>query len=238
MLNYDSLTFAEAKTMQEDFRRHLKFDIPNNQIIKTIAGADISYNKDSTLMFGVIVVLSYPDLKLKAYSLATAESNFPYKPGYLGFREVPTLMKVWEQINEKPDVVVLDGQGYLHPRRMGVASHFGVLTEHSTIGCAKTSLYGFYEEPEISKFSSSRVYERGSSEHIGYALRTKHKNKPVYISPGYGLSLKKSLEIMKGCCRNHQLPEPTRMAHNIVNEFRIGKLQAGYHEVKPTLELF
>lgn len=238
MLNYDNISFDEAKIMQEDFRKQLKFDIPNSQNIKTIAGADISYNKDSTLMFGVIIILSYPDLKLKAYSLATSETNFPYKPGYLGFREVPTLMKVWKQINEKPDVVVLDGQGYLHPRRMGVASHFGVLTGCPTIGCAKTSLYGFYEEPAIYKFSSNLVYESGSNEHIGYALRTKDHNKPVYISPGYGLSLLKSLEIMKGCIRNHKIPEPTRMAHDIVNEFRIGKLQAGYHEVKPSLELF
>lgn len=238
MLNYDNLTFAEAKIMQEDFRKQLKFDIPDNQIIKSIAGADISYNKDSTLMFGAIIILSYPDLKLKAYSLATSETSFPYKAGYLGFREIPTLLKVWEQINEKPDVVVLDGQGYLHPRRMGVASHFGVLTGNSTIGCAKTSLYGFYEEPAASKFSSSFVYENGSNEHIGYALRTKSNNKPVYISPGYGLSLTKSLEIMKGCIRNHKIPEPTRMAHDIVNGFRIGKLQAGYYGVKPPLELF
>jgi deoxyribonuclease V len=238
MLNYDKLTFAEAKIIQDNFRKELKFDIPDSKIIKTIAGADISYNKNSTLMFGAIIILGYPDLKLKAYSLATSETNFPYKAGYLGFREIPTLLKVWEQINEKPAVVVLDGQGFLHPRRMGVASHFGVLTGNPTIGCAKTSLYGFYEEPTASKFSSSLVYESGSSEHIGYALRTKQNNKPVYISPGYGLSLIKSLEIMRGCIGKYRIPEPTRMAHDIVNEFRIGKLQAGYYEVKPSLELF
>ena len=238
MLDYDHLTFADAKIMQEDFRKQLRFEIPDYSDIKTIAGADISYNRDSTLMFGAIVILSYPTLKLKAYALATAETNFPYKSGYLGFREVPTLLEVWQQIVEKPDVVVLDGQGFLHPRRMGVASHFGVLTGSSTIGCAKTSLYGFYEEPSISKRSSSDVYENGSKEHIGYALRTKDNTNPVYVSPGYGLSLPKSLEVMKRCIGSYRVPEPTRIAHELVNDFRLGKLQAGYHEIELTLSLF
>jgi deoxyribonuclease V len=238
MLNYDYLSFAETKIMQEDFRKQFKFETPDNMDIKTIAGADISYNKDSTLMFGAIVILSYPNLKLKAYALATSETNFPYRPGYLGFREVPTLLKVWERLIEKPDVVVLDGQGFLHPRRMGIASHFGVLTTSATIGCAKSSLYGFYEEPKFSKNAFSSVYESDSKEHIGYALRTKDNVNPVYISPGYGLTLPKSLEIMKKCIGNYRIPEPTRVAHQIVNEFRLGNLLAGYHEAEPILELF
>ncbi|MFD0941299.1 endonuclease V [Pedobacter boryungensis] len=237
-LNYDELTFVEAKLMQEEFRKQLKFDIPNSKVINSIAATDISYNPNSTTMYGTIVILSYPELRLKAYSLVTCETNFPYKAGYLGFREVPTLIKAWEQIENKPDVVVLDGQGYLHPRRMGIASHFGLLTAQATIGCAKSSLYGFYEEPSIIKYSFSKVFEHHTNEHIGYALRTKNKTKPVYISPGYGLSLVKSLEIMKKCIGNHRIPEPTRLAHEIVNDFRMGKLQAGYKEVNPTPVLF
>ena len=237
-LNYDDLTFSEAKLMQEEFRKKLKFDTPDHTQIKTIAGTDISYNKNSTLMYGVIVILSYPDMKLKSYSLVTSETLFPYKSGYLGFREVPTLLKAWEQINHKPDVVVLDGQGYLHPRRMGVASHFGVLTSHPTIGCAKTSLYGYYEEPSAVKSASSSVFERNSNEHIGYALRTKNNTATVYISPGYGVTLKKSLEIMKACVNQYRIPEPTRIAHQIVNDFRIGKLKQGFWEVNEPLVLF
>lgn len=237
-INYDELTFAEAKLMQEEFRKQLKFDIPYNTIITSIAGADISYNKNSTLMFGAIVILSYPDMKLKSYSLVTSETKFPYKAGYLGFREIPTLLKAWEQIEVKPDLVVLDGQGYLHPRRMGVASHFGVLTSHPTIGCAKTSLYGFYDEPAPLKFASNPVFEKNTNEHIGYALRSKNATSLVYVSPGYGVKMKKSLEIITKCIRNHRIPEPTRIAHEIVNNFRIGKLNEGFHQLKPTLELF
>lgn len=238
MINYDELTFADAKLIQEEFRKQLKFDLLDGKVIQSIAGADISYNKDSTLMFGTIVILSYPTMKLLAYSLTTSETKFPYKSGYLGFREVPTLLKAWDQIKIKPDVVVLDGQGYLHPRRMGVASHFGILTTHPTIGCAKTSLYGNYEEPSSLKYASSSVYEKHTNEHIGYALRTKNNTGEVYISPGYGLTLKKSLNIMINCIRNHRIPEPTRIAHEIVNDFRIGKLKEGFWQVNQTLELF
>lgn len=238
MINYDNLTFSEAKLMQEEFRKKLKFHIPNHTNITSIAGADISYNKNSTLMFGAIIILSYPEMKLKAYSLTTAETKFPYKAGYLGFREVPTLLKAWEQIKIKPDIVVLDGQGYLHPRRMGVASHFGLLTDHATIGCAKTSLYGIYDEPSALKYASNSVFEKNTGEHIGYALRTKNATSLVYVSPGYGVTLKKSLEIMTACISNHRIPEPTRIAHEIVNDFRLGKLKEGFHEVKSNYELF
>ncbi|MFI5453141.1 endonuclease V [Pedobacter sp. UC225_61] len=238
VLNYDELTFAEAKLLQEEFRKELRFDIPNSKVINSIAATDISYNPNSTTMYGAIVILSYPELRLKSYSLVISETKFPYKAGYLGFREVPTLLKAWEQIEVKPDVLVLDGQGYLHPRRMGIASHFGVLTSQATIGCAKSSLYGFYEEPSVIKYSSSKVFEHHTNEHIGYALRTKNNTKPVYVSPGYGLSLVKSLEIMNKCIGNHRIPEPTRLAHEIVNDFRIGKLPAGYKEVKSVPLLF
>lgn len=236
--NYDELTFNEAKLMQDEFRKQLKFDIPDPTKINTIAGADISYNKNSTLMYAAIVILSYPEMKLKSYSLVTSETKFPYKSGFLGFREVPTLLKAWDQIKIKPDVVVLDGQGYLHPRRMGIASHFGVLTSHPTIGCAKTSLYGYYEEPSVLKYASNLIYEKKTNEHIGYALRTKNDTAVVYISPGYGVTLKKSLELMTTCIHRHRIPEPTRIAHQIVNDFRIGKLKQGFWELNPTLELF
>ncbi|TKC10927.1 endonuclease V [Pedobacter polaris] len=237
-MNYDKVTIPEAIVMQEEFRKQLKFNIPDKTSITSIAGADISFNANSTLMYAVIVILGYPDLKLKSYSLATAETQFPYVSGFLGFREVPALLQAWKHIENKPDVVVLDGQGYLHPRRMGIASHFGVLTNHPTIGCAKSSLYGFYEEPSVLKFAANPVYEKRSNEHIGFALRTKNNTKPVYISPGYGLTLKKSLEIMKNCIGKYRIPEPTRIAHEIVNEFRNGKLKEGFSQVNSPFELF
>lgn len=238
MINYDQVAIPTAIEMQLEFQKRLKFDVPDSFSLTTIAGADISYNKNSDLLYAAIVILSYPQMKLISYSLTTAATAFPYVPGFLGFREVPVLLKAWENIAIKPDVVVFDGQGFLHPRRMGIAAHFGVLTQQATIGCAKSSLYGYYDEPKTTRCNYSSVYEKDSKMHLGYALRTKNGTKPVYVSPGYGLSLKKSLAIMLKCMGNYRIPEPTRIAHEVVNEFRMGKLKEGFHVPMPTLELF
>lgn len=238
MIDYNKTTIAEAIVIQEEFRKLLKFEVPNDTHIQTIAGADISFNKGSNTLYAAITLLSYPQMVLKAYALTTAETEFPYISGFLGFREVPALIKAWSLISEKPDLVVLDGQGILHPRRMGIAAHFGVLTSIPTIGCAKSSLYGYYEEPGAAKYSSSLIYEKHTQTHIGYALRTKDLTKPVYISPGYGLSLPKSLVVMKKCIGKYRIPEPTRIAHEIVNEFRLGNLKEGFKIVHQMPELF
>ena len=238
MIDYNKTTIAEAILIQEEFRKQLKFEVADDAPIQTIAGADISFNKNSNTLYAAIVILSYPQMALKSYALVTAETEFPYVSGFLGFREVPALLKAWELILEKPDLVVLDGQGILHPRRMGIASHFGVLTQTPTIGCAKSSLYGLYTEPDVAKYSTSLITEKQTQTHIGYALRTKDHTKPVYVSPGYGFSLPKSLAIMKKCIGRYRIPEPTRIAHEIVNEFRLGKLKAGLTFIDQIPELF
>jgi len=231
---YDHYSFEEATAYQTELAKELKFQQLQN--IKTIAGADISFNKNSDTMYAGIVIVTYPDMVLKSFSLATYETSFPYKPGFLGFKEVPALLKVWELIRNKPDVVVLDGNGILHPRRMGVASHFGILANQATIGCAKSLLYGENHVPENKKLSTTEIISHG--ETLGFALRTKIKCAPVYVSAGHLITADQSLEILKNCVGNYRIPEPTRMAHNIVNDFRTGKLKAGFHEVSAPLTLF
>ncbi|MFF5382749.1 endonuclease V [Pedobacter suwonensis] len=231
---YDHYTFEEAAAYQIELAKQLKFQQLQN--IETIAGADISFNKNSDTMYAGIVILTYPDMVLRSFSLATYETSFPYKPGFLGFKEVPALLKVWDLIPVKPDVVVLDGNGILHPRRMGVASHFGVLTHQPTIGCAKSILYGDNHLPDKSKFSTTEIKSNG--EILGYALRTKDNNKPVYISAGHLITSEQALALIKKCVGNYRIPEPTRLIHDIVNDFRTGKLKAGFHEVSAPLTLF
>lgn len=231
---YDTLSFEDATALQIELAKQLKFQ-PLNKV-KTIAGADISFNKNSTIMYAGIVVLSYPDLVLKAFALETFETSFPYKPGFLGFKEVPALLKVWNLIPEKPDVLVLDGNGILHPRRMGVASHFGILANQPTIGCAKRILYGENHISENLKYSTSEITSHG--ETLGYALRTKVNCAPVFISAGHLITHDQSLSIMKSCIGNYRIPEPTRLTHDLVNDFRTGKLKAGYHSVNKPLTLF
>lgn len=231
---YDHYSFQEAAAYQIELAKQLKFEQLDK--IETIAGADISFNKYSTTMYAVIVILTYPAMVLKSFALATYETSFPYKPGFLGFKEVPALLKVWELIKSKPDVVVLDGNGVLHPRRMGVASHFGILTDQPTIGCAKSLLYGENHLPQPGKLSTTEIKSHG--ETLGFALRTKNNCAPVYVSAGHLITQQQSLEVIKNCIGNYRIPEPTRLAHNIVNDFRTGKLKAGFHEVLPDLTLF
>lgn len=235
MLNYDGTSLTEATRIQNELRQKVSLQTFNKNI-KTIAGGDISHNKFSDTVYAGIVVLSYPEMVVQSFSLVEAETKFPYVPGYLGFREVPALLQAWQQLPEKPDLIVLDGQGITHPRRMGIASHFGVLADHPAIGCAKNMLFGKYNPLGLEKYSTSAIY--GSDEVLGYALRTKEGVKPVYISPGHKISVEDSINIMKTCCIKHRILEPTRQAHDKVNLFRVGKLQAGFHKVSIQTDLF
>jgi len=235
MKNYDGTSLTQATEIQNQLRHNVSL-FTENKNITTIAGGDISHNKDTDIVYAGIVMLSYPQMQLLSYSLVVSTTTFPYVPGYLGFREVPSLLEAWEQLPDKPDLMILDGQGVTHPRRMGIASHFGVLCNHPTIGCAKNMLYGNYRPLGLEKFSSSPIISQ--EEHMGYAVRTKDNVKPVYISPGHKVSVADSLELIKPCILKHRIPEPTRLAHEKVNLFRVGKLKQGYHTVSVQGELF
>jgi deoxyribonuclease V len=235
MLNYNSISIEEATSLQNALRhRVLLHTAP--QAITTIAGADISHNVADNSLYAGIVILSYPSLTLLSYSLVKSETLFPYVPNYLGFREVPALLEAWKQIDNKPDILILDGQGIAHPRRLGIAAHFGVLADHPTIGSAKRMLHGSHRILGEKRFSTSPIID--GSEVLGFALRTKINVKPIYISPGHKVSVEDSLHIVKSCVAKHRLPEPTRIAHETVNKFRIGLLKEGYHRLDMQGELF
>jgi len=231
---YDHFSFEDAISLQNNLAKQLKFQ--NLEKVSCIAGADISFNKNSTTMYAGMVMLSYPEMKLQAFALETFETTFPYAAGFLGFREVPALLKDWNLIQDKPDVVVLDGNGILHPRRMGIASHFGVLTNQATIGCAKSILYGENHLPENLKYSTADI--KSHQELLGFSLRTKINCAPVYVSAGHLITQKQALLIVKNSIGNYRIPEPTRLAHQYVNDFRLGKLKSGYRIVNQPLTLF
>lgn len=226
--NYDQLTIGEATLIQQQLRGHLNLQSCTKEI-NTIAGADISLALYSETVYAGLVILTFPEMVPIAYSLVQSSTIFPYVPGYLAFREIPAILKAYEQIPVKPDVVMFDGNGILHARRMGIASHFGVITDSVTMGCAKKKLAGQYADPGATKGEYTPVTDRG--EVIGYAVRTKDNVKPVFISPGHLMSLEDSLALAFQCSGKHRLPEPTRRAHEYVNRFRTGELTAGYHLV-------
>jgi deoxyribonuclease V len=140
----------------------------------------------------------------------------------LSFREIPMLLKAWENLKTKPDVLVVDGIGIAHPRRLGIASHLGLVLGIPTIGCAKSVLTGVYEEPGNTPGDIAYLYDKyNKTEIIGAALRTKTNVKPVFISAGHLITLEESLELVMKSIRKHRLPEETRLAHNTVNEYRV-----------------
>jgi deoxyribonuclease V len=214
---YEHLTPAEAIDYQNDLRTRIQIR-ELHKPIKTIAGADISFNKNSELLYAGIVVFKYPEMQVITTSTAISHTSFPYISGLLAFREVPALFSAWNNLYIKPDVLVLDGQGIAHERRMGIATHFGLLTGMPTIGSAKSRLYGRHKEPANEMFAESPMYDKG--EMIGIALRSKEHCNPIYISPGHNISMQQSVDVIKNCIRGYRIPEPTRQAHILVNKIR------------------
>jgi deoxyribonuclease V len=223
---YEDLTIPQATEIQRELRA--KLNVAERPLeIATIGGADISLNLYSTTIYAGIILLSFPQLQSIAYSLVKAETRFPYVPGYLAFREVPALVKVWELMPVKPDVLVVDGHGIAHPRRMGVAAHFGSLTGQASMGCAKKILFGKFQEPPADQGSTTPIMDK--EEQIGYAFRSKSRTAPVFVSPGHLMGLNNTLELIRKCTGKYRIPEPTRLAHELVNRFRKGELPEGYH---------
>ena len=186
-----------------------------------VAGADLSFDKGSDTVYAGIVVLSLPDLQIVEERGLQTTAPFPYVPGLLSFRESPAILEVWEMLENKPDLLVLDGQGTAHPRGFGVACHLGLWLDVPTIGCAKTLLCGKFETPDAERGSSSPIVYKKQT--IGAALRTKNRVNPVYVSPGNGIDLQGALDIMLRCDGGYRVPEPTRRAHLFVNRLRLGE---------------
>lgn len=223
------MTIPEATIIQNELREKVRIQ-PIDYPVNIIAGADISFNKFSPWVYAGIVLMRFPDLQPLGYSLVKKEVDFPYVPGYLAFREVPALLDAWQQLPFKPDVLVVDGHGIAHPRRMGIAAHFGVVADTPALGCAKKVLCGKFEEPALAKGSYSPLVHK--EETIGVALRTKDKVKPVFVSPGNRIDLQGAMHIINQCIGKYRLPEPTRRAHNAVNDFRKGILGEGFTAIQ------
>jgi len=178
---------------------------------RLIAGVDISVNKGDGMGIGAVVVLSYPELDLVETRVVNDSLEFPYVPGLLSFREAPLILAACERLTVTPDLIMVDGQGIAHPRRMGLASHLGLFLNIPTIGCAKSRLCGSHEVPGTEPGSYAELVDR--DEVIGAVLRTKMGVKPVYVSIGHRVDLPAAIDWVLACCRGYRLPEPTRMAH-------------------------
>lgn len=158
-----------------------------------------------------MVVLSYPELEIAEVQTVEDSIDFPYVPGLLSFREAPLTLAACGQLSVTPDLILVDGQGIAHPRRLGLASHLGLFLDTPTIGCAKSRLCGSHFEPADEPGSHAELVD--NDEVIGAVLRTKAKVKPIYVSIGHRVDLESAIYWVTECCRGYRLPEPTRLAH-------------------------
>lgn len=204
------VTPAGARKIQEELRRQVVAAWPGGPV-RTVGGVDVGIRHD--LAVAAVVVLSFPELQLLESSRAEMPVTFPYIPGLLAFREAPAILEACSQVEREPDLLILDGQGLAHPRRMGIASHVGVLLDMQAIGCAKTRLVGAHHEPGPERGAHAYLYDR--EEIVGAVLRTKDRTAPVYVSVGHKIDLEQAIHYTLACCTRYRLPEPTRLAHQV-----------------------
>ncbi len=200
----------EALALQKELAKQV---IRENRLgpVSTVAGIDVGQNDD--LAKAAVVVLSFPELKIKEFATATRRITFPYMPGLLSFREGPVVLDAVAKLSTPPDLLIFDGQGIAHPRRLGIASHIGLLTELPSIGCAKSRLCGRHKEPGSERGSHVPLID--NNETIGAVLRTRSRVKPVFVSVGHLVDLAASIKYVLACCRGFRLPETTRQAHRL-----------------------
>lgn len=206
-----NLSPEEAARVQTELRTRLVLAW-DNRPVTTIGGVDVSIKSESTR--AAIVVLSYPDLTPLEAVLADTPLIFPYIPGLLAFREGPAVLAAWAKLQNKPDLMMFDGQGIAHPRGVGIASHMGLWLERSTIGVAKSRLYGRHAEVGLASGGRANLLDKQGNI-IGTVLRTRERTNPLYISPGHLMDVETATEFVLASCRGYRLPEPTRWAHKV-----------------------
>jgi deoxyribonuclease V len=203
--------------------------MPLDRQPELIAGLDCALTKDSQGIIAAAVVVRNPqlqkglwgtlgeaDFELVEKTTASRKLNFPYIPGLLSFREAPACIEAIERLKTEPDLFIIDGQGFAHPRRLGLASHLGLFFDKPTIGCAKSRLTGTFQGPPPEKGAHAEL--RDNNETIGAVLTTRNNVKPLFVSVGNKCTLEDAVKITLSCCTKYRLPEPTRLAHRLVSE--------------------
>ncbi|WP_241685546.1 endonuclease V [Fervidobacterium changbaicum] len=208
-------TLEEAEQIQKELAKRLALCPLDFSQISLIAGVDVSYIDDQAL--GIVVLIN-KELEIVEVVSERMKVTFPYIPGFLAFREAPVIIKCFEKLKNRPDVALFDGQGIAHPRKLGIASHVGILLDLPTIGIAKSVLYGKCQKP--STVGQATLLKGQDEEVLGYCYLSKKNTKPIIISPGYKTDLDSSLHIVKSLLNGFKLPEPVRLAHLYSQKFK------------------
>jgi deoxyribonuclease V len=237
------VTPAEAREIQKKLRTKWEGEdrLPE---IKTVAGLDAAFIlsgsqalkrrphsnalREANRAIGGVVVFRFPEMEEIERVHAVVPLRFPYVPGLLSFREIPVLVAALKKLKRMPDLVFCDGHGYAHPRRMGLASHLGILLDRPTIGCAKSILIGTHGK--LAEKAGSWVAlldEKAGGERVGAAVRTREGVKPVYVSQGHRVSLDSAIRLTLAVTDGVRIPRPTRAADRMVSEVKRGRKDIG-----------
>jgi len=187
--------------------------------VRYVAGADVAFSKNPPLAYAGVIVMTFPDLVIVETQHSVSELIFPYIPGLLSFRESPALLRTFEKLRLKPDLVLIDGQGVAHPRGIGIASHIGLWLDTPTIGCAKSVLFGKYRSPSQKRGSWVPLTDMNDRV-IGAAVRTRDKTNPIFVSIGHKINLLSAIRCALACARGYRIPEPTRQADAFVERLK------------------
>jgi deoxyribonuclease V len=243
-----NLSYSQAMALQKQLAEKVQLIQLKNQL-KTIAGMDCALSNDGQKIIAAVVVLRTKTAEQSLWGPAPAPAfrqegaggfeiiettdaiqkiNFPYIPGLLSFRESPACLAAVEKLKTQPDVFIIDGQGIAHPRRLGLASHLGLFFDKPTIGCAKSRLTGYFENPPPEKGAYTLLKDKTNDERrttsdeiIGAVVRTRTNVKPVFVSVGNKCLLKDAIKITLDCATGYRLPEPTRLAHQTVSKLKL-----------------
>ena len=229
--------------------------------VDLVAGVDVSSVVEAGLMVGAVVIWSLNRGMVTCSTTATAKTTFPYIPGLLAFRELPVLLEAFKRLpplsppllrrGGSIDAVICDGQGTAHPRGFGIACHLGLYLGVPSVGCAKSRLTGWYEEPGLERGAQSPLWDRklqterrnsalspdrvdlqssiyNLQSEIGRVVRTRTGVKPVFVSPGHLVGFDEAVQLVLRACTRYRLPEPVRAAHRLATETAAGmKLNGG-----------
>ena len=182
---------------------------------RLIGGADVGFEQEGEVTRAAIVLLAYPSLELVEYQVARVATTMPYIPGFLSFRETPALLAAWQQLAQNPDLLFVDGHGISHPRRLGVASHFGLLVDVPTIGVAKKRLCGQFMLPGDEPGALAPLMDK--NEQLAWVWRSKARCNPLFVSTGHRVALDSALTWVQRCIKGYRLPEPTRWADAVAS---------------------
>lgn len=209
-----NLDAAQAIALQHELAQRIVLEDRLGEV-HFVAGVDMAINENNGMAHAAVVLLTFPELEVIERHIYEEPIRMPYIPGLLSFREAPCVLGAFRKLRQRPDLVMVDGMGIAHPRRIGIASHLGLWLNIPTIGCGKSLLTGKYDKAALGEEAGSWVPLIDKKEVIGAVVRTRTRVNPMFISPGHLISVQTSIDYVLKCGRGYRLPEPTRLADKL-----------------------